>query len=187
MRIPYLKRVLIPIVICSFVVTFNICSAQNKLEIDSLKQALDLSEGDSLRVSILGRLYSLYLSSDLDSAVFYSDQMMVIQVRNNDLKGIPKNYKTIGNAYFQLKGNYAKAMKYYLKCLEMAEQIGDKEMQAGAYNNMGMVHNHQGNKEKVLEYYEKSRSLRRELGDSNGVAASYFNSGHVFLERGNRD
>ena len=57
-------------------------------------------------------------------------------------------YNNIGYIY-KLKGDYAEAIDYFYRALEIAEELGQKRQMARTYNNIGSVHLSQGSIRKV--------------------------------------
>ena len=59
---------------------------------------------------------------------------------------------------YSAQGDYAKALEYYEKDLEISERVlgSDHPDTATTYNNMANVYHVQGDFAKALEYYEKA-------------------------------
>lgn len=87
----------------------------------------------------------------------------------------------IGVVYFDL-GSYETALEYYLKSLDLVEELNDKSGTANALNNIGIVYYEWKNMEKALEYYQKSMRLEEELDNEQGVADSYNNIGIIYSD-----
>ena len=96
-------------------------------------------------------------------------------------------YTMIGVAYNE-QGDYAKALEYYGKALDIQERVlgHDHPNSARSYNNIGVVYGKQGNYPKALEYLEKALDIdERVLGPDNpSTATSYGNIGLVYHNQG---
>jgi tetratricopeptide (TPR) repeat protein len=60
--------------------------------------------------------------------------------------------------------------EYFLKALEIAEEIKDIRGKATWLNNIGIVYQDWGKTEKALEYFQKSLKLFEELRDTENIA-----------------
>jgi tetratricopeptide (TPR) repeat protein len=69
--------------------------------------------------------------------------------------------------------------------MKMAEEIGDKQLEANTLGNIGVVYRNQADYRKALEYYFKALKLKEELGDKKGVANTIGNIGAVYHGEGN--
>src|SRR5690606_31556021 len=81
-------------------------------------------------------------------------------------------------------GFYPEAMNNSFAALRIAEEVGDKNEIARAYNIIGKVYSRQGNSPKAIENYEKSIAIMNDLGNKDGMARAYNNIAiaHVNLE-----
>ena len=61
---------------------------------------------------------------------------MAVGKQVNDKKGTAVALRDIGNAH-RLQGDYAQAVERFQESLKIAEEIGDKNVIAGALNDMG--------------------------------------------------
>src|SRR5215212_2710984 len=114
--------------LCSFIVTlclFFSVSAQNT-ETDSLKKALLVTKDDNKRVGILEGLSYAYLSSSPDTALQYALEGLQLAQKTNNRKGETICTNALGNVYFQV-GDYAQALKMYLRYLELKEQLKERK------------------------------------------------------------
>ena len=62
------------------------------------------------------------------------------------------------------KGSYSKALDYYMKSLNIREEIGDKLGMGYTLNKIGNVHYDKGEYNIAIEYLEKSLSIHIEIG-----------------------
>ncbi|MBN1949310.1 MAG: tetratricopeptide repeat protein, partial [Candidatus Cloacimonetes bacterium] len=79
---------------------------------------------------------------------------------------------------------YVKALDYYLRSLELNEQIGFRNGIANSLNNIGVVYENLNDYEKSLSYHLRALGMFEELGHKKGYAASLNNIGTVYLHLG---
>jgi CHAT domain-containing protein/tetratricopeptide (TPR) repeat protein len=83
------------------------------------------------------------------------------------------------------QSNYKQALRIDELAKSIAEQIGDMEGIAQAFNDMGAVQDSQGNYGLAIEYFQRSLVLRKALGDKVNMAVSLANLGSVYGSQGN--
>ena len=81
-------------------------------------------------------------------------------------------------------GQYAKAVEYYEKSLEIARKIGDVNGEGMTLMGLGNVYEGWGQYAKALECYEKSLEISREIGDVKGEGSTLGNLGIAYSHRG---
>jgi tetratricopeptide (TPR) repeat protein len=84
-------------------------------------------------------------------------------------------------------GELAQAETAYRKVLSLGEAHQDKEEQAIALGNLGLVHRTRGDLDKAEEMFSKALALDEALGRKEGMAAKYGNLGLVHRTRGDLD
>jgi tetratricopeptide (TPR) repeat protein len=89
----------------------------------------------------------------------------------------------IGNVYDD-KGDYVKALDYYMKALKMNEETGNEKRNAAILSDIGIVYYDQGDYPNALDFYLKALSMSEDLGNKNGVAATLADIGIVYSEMG---
>jgi diguanylate cyclase (GGDEF)-like protein len=95
-------------------------------------------------------------------------------------------YDCIGWCHFCL-GDYAEALDFLTRALDIAEQIGDRSMQAYELDHMGSVHDSSGHADTGLEMQERALALHRELADRTGEAFTLNNVAYTYLDLGRDD
>ncbi len=143
--------------------------AQNHM-IDSLRNALKVSQADTNRVNIQNTLGKQYIYiSEFPRADSFANEAIKLSEKLNFKKGIAKGYSAIGIVYYY-QGDLAKALEYYFKSLKIAEEIGDKTLMLSNIGNVGIVYSNQGDYPKALEYYFKALKMAEESKDKNKIA-----------------
>jgi serine phosphatase RsbU (regulator of sigma subunit)/uncharacterized protein HemY len=95
-------------------------------------------------------------------------------------------YNNIGNVY-EAKGNYPKALDYYLASIKIDEELDNKLGVAYGYGNIGIILDEQGNYSQALKYYLKSLKILQEIGNRAGEAIIYNNVGDINRNQRNYD
>ncbi|MBI4647875.1 MAG: tetratricopeptide repeat-containing sensor histidine kinase [Bacteroidia bacterium] len=101
-------------------------------------------------------------------------------------KGISDCYNNLGVTYL-LKGNYDKAIDYFMKSVKIREELGDKRGMSACFTNIGIIHTTQGFYNKALYYYLKSLKIKEEIGDKNGMSKCYTSLGNVYYYQNKYD
>ena len=101
-----------------------------------------------------------------------------------DKRSMAYSYNNIGIIYWS-QGDYSEAMKYYLACLKIREEIGDKQALAVPYINIGLTYDRQGNYPEALNNYFAGLKIAEEIGDKSMIANIYNDIGELYtkLER----
>jgi len=99
---------------------------------------------------------------------------------------IAMTYSTIGMCYMK-KGDFAKALVYYQKCLEIEEQrIGndyDDADIATSYNNIGLCYNKQREYDLAITYFNKAVAAYGKDNHPRQIAATYLCIGIAYKEQ----
>ncbi|MCE3280525.1 MAG: protein serine/threonine phosphatase [Bacteroidetes bacterium] len=90
-----------------------------------------------------------------------------------------KTLTNMGNGY-AMQGDFPKALKYSFDALRIAEEIGNKHMQANNLGSIGSIFNRQKEFNKALEYYFKALKIYEELKMRNGLAYCYIGIGNTY-------
>ena len=95
-----------------------------------------------------------------------------------------KVLSNIGVVYWY-QSNFPKALEYYLKALQIDEELGDKNGMAGRLSNIGIVYNSLEDYQKALEYMLKGNEIDQLLGNKQGVASNLGNIGEIYRRLSN--
>ena len=188
--------VLIILVACSFIKT----QGQDRKKLDSLWQAYNKANHDTIRIKLLNNeIGEYYKDYNSDSAIYYYSQAISIADKSLPAlsKSLPRSKHTlallkakslrhIGYVYYS-KSNYEKAGEYYKKSLKISEEIGDKEGISIILLNLGSVSRCLGNYFEALDYFKKSMKIAEEIGDKQGMSQCYNNFGIVYTYQGSYD
>jgi len=161
----------------------NVSGICQKNKIDSLRIVLKTEKEDTNRVNTLNEL-SFTLTdaaqnSESDSVVLATLQL----AKKLDYKsGTCLAYNNIGWTCFR-KGDYSKAIEYYLDAMKIAEETGDEKSLALTYHRLGTTYNMTGDDPKSLDYLSRALKIREKTGDKIGQAHTLNNLGEVYRSR----
>ncbi len=158
--------------------------------IDFANNALILAEKTNA-ISKLGLIYT-YLGEfallqdkiDIAEQKFNTAEEYLSQVNNP--KELIAVYLLIGNRYIE-KDNYAEAMKYYMKGIDISEENNEKHKLPNLFNNLGIVYLNINNPEKALNLYSKALKLFEEENDTMNFAGTTTNIGSIYIQLGQND
>jgi tetratricopeptide (TPR) repeat protein len=77
-------------------------------------------------------------------------------------------------------GEPQRALQYYTEALPIGREVGDRQGEAAALNNLGAVYDRLGEPQRALQYYTEALPIGREVGDRQGEAATLNNLGLVY-------
>ncbi|EZH75441.1 hypothetical protein ATO12_01290 [Aquimarina atlantica] len=83
------------------------------------------------------------------------------------------------------KGNYEKAMNYFVKALGIVNKTNNKRGKASIYRKIGAIHIEQGSYEKSIEYLYKSLGFYEALNDKSSLSVVYNYIGEAFYQLNN--
>ncbi len=85
---------------------------------------------------------------------------------------------------FQKKGDYARALNYFEKSLEILETGSDKNTLALLYNNLGVTYKQLNRIDEALNMYKLSLRINRETGNIDQQLYNINNIGVIYLTTG---
>src|SRR5258706_2819495 len=178
-----MKKILIQlfVILCVAEVSF---AQQNK--IDSELALLKKVKEDTSKVSHVSSLARALMYSNPDTSIVLAEQALQIlsstsfHREEGAIKSLfAQTYNNHG-IYNHIKGDYLKALDYYLKALKIDEELSNKTGIVKELNNIGIVYWNQSDYPKALDYYLKALKIDEELGDENGIASGLGNIGIVY-------
>ncbi|WP_031425376.1 tetratricopeptide repeat-containing sensor histidine kinase [Flavimarina sp. Hel_I_48] len=109
--------------------------SQSKV-IDSLKEAIEKTSHDTLKIDLYNRLSLEYLYIDPDSALAYIDTLKLIGENFSNDRALAAANNRRG-VYYMITSNNTKAMLELIKAEKYYSNVGDTTKLAGVYNNLG--------------------------------------------------
>ncbi|MEO1052844.1 MAG: CHAT domain-containing tetratricopeptide repeat protein [Bacteroidota bacterium] len=165
------KRVYI-LLLATFLIQSSFLFAQNEADTTVANQQFYI--GDSLLAGGKYALSNQYFEKASDTFLKY--KMWTMYLRS--LFKIAENHRRYGN--------YDQALEVSFSTLNYLDSLADertvKQIEAAAFNNVGIIYDLQGTFSEALEYYEKALDIRIELygEDDIDVAVSQNNIGIMY-------
>ncbi len=97
--------------------------------------------------------------------------------KNSYFEGKAYNIKGI---YCDITNNWDSALFYYRKAIQVAGNIGNESLKAGALNNIGLIYWNRNENNAAVEYFFQSLRLYEKLGNYLGTAGNYSNIALIF-------
>jgi len=140
----------------------------------------DKSVPDSMRINALKKIiYFGYMYSKPDSAFHYLQLQYDFADSIGSKKYMADAIGSMGNAS-GVKGDYSKALDYYMRCIPFVEETKDSNGTAATLNNIGTIYMQQGNYSYALDYFERSLKLREEMKDTVYMQEPLTNIGNIY-------
>ncbi len=151
--------------------------------IDSLKTVWSArTSGDSVRCLASQGLVVYYLSVNIDSALWWSDQEISFAQKTGSPYLLSSAMKDKAIAH-QYKGEYEQALALNQEALQMlGESKRDQTLASTILGNIGLTYSDKKETDKAAEYYKKALNIKRILADSIGIARNLNNIGLVYFQ-----
>ena len=91
---------------------------------------------------------------------------------------------SLGNIFLS-KGDYNKALDYYLKSMRINEEISNFDHLSVNLSNIGLIYSDLGDYGKALDYYRRAIKITRQTGNRAQEANCLTNMGLVYREQEN--
>jgi tetratricopeptide (TPR) repeat protein len=106
----------------------------------------------------------LYYGSDGDGALAEFETALELYQRIGDRLGEVKCYVNIGNVLVDLRNNLRATEPYYLRALDLIEQVGDRRVKTGVLLNLGTLATERGDWEDGLSRFLHVEATAEEIG-----------------------
>lgn len=120
-----------------------------------------------------------------EKALAYQEKALAIRIAINDPL-LSSSYNMLGNIYLN-KGDYPKAIDYYLKGLPISEKNNDKYIRSSLLNNIAQIYWKQNRYAEAFDYTSQCLVLEKEDNDYKGMAGSYNNLAGIRIDQDNMD
>ncbi len=157
---------------------FNLVVAQNKQQLDSLRNLLP-STRDTTRVSVLNEIAYLVYQHDPQEANRTSSTAIELAKKINHVKGLARGYDLKGRSHFQLN-DLNKTLENYIASAEYYKTLQDTLKMAEEYNEIGVIYKNMGEYVKALDYYAKVLKLIEHRESSLTLANTLMNIGQSY-------
>ncbi len=158
------------------------CTLRSQVNLDSLYALWqDKTQSDSIRTNAYADyIWDGYLFSQPDSGFILAEELVNFGKEQEYLKAQFAGYTLQGVSWVN-RSDYKKTLLYYLRALDVAEEIGHPAALAIAYNNVGSIYHDKGDLTTALDYYLKSLeyNLPTQVGTNlNNIGTIYMNQGN---------
>jgi tetratricopeptide (TPR) repeat protein len=166
---------------CFLVIGSFKCFSQNR-NTDSLHALLKKDKEDTAKVQHLNALGWELMYNNPDTAIILGDRALALSEELKWKKGVANSVGSLG-VYNYLKGDYLRALDYYLKALTIDEELNDKRGIAKRLGYIGIIYWNQGDYPKALDYYFRALKMDEALGNENGIGNHLGNIGIIYMEQ----
>ena len=145
--------------------------AQRKMA-DSLLNVLANTSNDTTKYIATSSLVDAYRNIDLDSGVYYAQQLILLSKRFNDPQAAAGALNMYGYSLF-FAGHYPDALEVSFRALQQAEL--DKDSGSIASNTLliGFVYRNSDEYQKAIHYFNKYKAIADHFND-NGMRAFFY-------------
>jgi serine phosphatase RsbU (regulator of sigma subunit) len=174
------------------VIVLLLCSAPVLGQsVDSLKQVIEHSSNDTVKINALAAWDNLIYRSDPELDVALNQQIIDICGTALMKKGVARKEEaffqnshtsSLDNIaqHYKSKGEIKKALDYYQMSADASSRYGNKKNTSRAYSNIALVHYTRGALIDAIKYLHLSLTLLEELEDKKGVADILNNIGIIY-------
>jgi signal transduction histidine kinase/tetratricopeptide (TPR) repeat protein len=166
-----------------FIVFFgaaNIGYSQNLKVIDSLRRQLQADPAHEFE--ILNNLGFEYRYSYPDSTILYCTRAYELGQKNSIGKSLSRPLSFIGLARAN-QGDYAQALDYQNRAVDVALQQKDTFQLAHGYNNLGRIFFDQGDLVRAYSNFVKAKELFENIHDKSGLAYIHRSLAGIFKSK----
>ena len=146
-----------------------------KLSVEICEKAIKLAEKEQadslLALALKTQGTNFYYLKDFDSCMIYWEKALLKFKESGNMIQAGKVLGNIGVIY-KKRGEYSKALEYYLKEIEIFSEINHTEGLSSIYINMGSLANIMGNPFRAGEYFNSALKLAKKednLADQNNA------------------
>jgi two-component system NtrC family sensor kinase len=166
-----------------FLLSFSIVSGglAQTTRADSLLNATENLNDDSVKVSNYLELGLELLGSDINRATNYFDEAILLANKIGDKKGLANAYNAKGRALAQ-QGDLVEGILVFQEALTYFHEIEDKTGEANILSNLGSMYFMNGNSTKALKLHFESLKISEEIDNKLRIGTSLNNIGTVYLE-----
>ncbi|MDB4534224.1 tetratricopeptide repeat protein [Vicingaceae bacterium] len=176
---------------------FSFCQAtdEDNETIENLKEVIFQSNHDSDKVNAYVMWDGIIYISDSKLGLELNQKIEKICLENMNKspnkseslfykKSLSRAYNNIGLGLSEY-GDFASALKYHNKGLDIEKKLEDYLGISMAYNNIGNIYADMNENQKAMDYYKKSLQIKLDINDLEGLSSAYTNIGNQYSSAGN--
>lgn len=162
----------------AYILLFTPVNFAQNLLIDSLKNSLNQTKNDAVRIELLNELSWEFAAIDYNLSVDYAAKAMVLS-RDRFPAQLATSYNRLGYAN-DLHGNYNQAIDFYEKSFQLRLELEDSLGVANVLINIGASYYYRGIYSKALEYYLNASTIQQQIGDKKGLSKTINNVSLIY-------
>jgi tetratricopeptide (TPR) repeat protein len=136
---------------------------------------------------LIDKADSLKRAGNYTEALNIFQEILDEDIKTSDTKKQAKDYNNLANVYSDV-GDYEKSTTYYFKAIQIAEQLGEKELLLAMYYNISNSYYFAGKLNYSIEFLNKAIELiRNGKGNQPILGACYNMLGGILAEEKNYD
>ncbi len=172
-----------------FILVWSCCFAQENM--DSLREELNKTSVDSVRLRLHFVMAQQFLKNGTpDSQFVHASAALKLAINiklpdNGEKKFYAGSLRLIG-IYYRLKGDYEKAIDYYLKTLTEFEILKDTNGIASTINSIGLAYLGLNRYDEAFKNFNQAYQYDKLLNKPSKVVADLTNMSYALLGDGNR-
>ena len=174
---------------------------------DSLHQALNLVENDSVRLELLEDFYGYYAESNIDSALYYTD--LALAESKKIKQSLWTAMELINKSYLlQKQGNLSMSFKLLNESMAIVKDERSEQnvffpksirkyidsphewriyLLGGVLHNLGNTNSRAGNMEKAILNFKEVIRITKEIREKNSITHASMNIANSYLEMNKLD
>jgi len=126
--------------------------------------------------------YCYFYLNNLDSLWIFADKGLSLAKRVHDSLFIGRFINEKG-LYYEMKGNTAIAIKYYLEALNVFQKYGNELGIARECINVGIIYQKREDTVNARSYFLKAYKIGQKLGDTDIISVTVNNLGDLYLQQ----
>lgn len=119
--------------------------------------------------------------ANYSEAIKYYQNVQKIHLLNKDSAKVSETYKLLGQTYGFINATEL-AVSYYIKSLELKEQINDLKGQASVFNSLASLYYDEGYLKDALSYYKKSLNIADKLNFKIAICIIKMNIANIYSD-----
>lgn len=159
---------------------YGLTATSQEAVLDSLLNELGThTDKDTVRVALLVNTAWNMTHTKPEDAFVYVEEALDISSDLNWPRGMASALRQKGNLYYVMADNI-NAMEAFQQGLRIAQDAGEKILEASLYGNLGNIHADLKQNEKALENYQSYLATARELGQRPDQVRALSNIGLIY-------
>jgi tetratricopeptide (TPR) repeat protein len=166
---------------------FLVNTTYAKLNIDSVKKVIELTENDTSKAklwNIISLEYSYTGYYELAERAAF--EALDLSKRNSFERGIGDAYYHLGIS-FSKRAQFDKAIEWFLRAITVYDKIGNQNGKGFSIMLIGVIDYDLKNYSKAEEEYKKALEIFTKAGSKSGIANCLVNLGYVYADKGEYD